>query len=268
MNKVAQASTLRASRRASWKLALPLLLATCASSLGAPPLEEVVEKTYAFTSEAMLSVRNTDGTVSIYGSEKAELKIVARKKAYSQARLDGIAINVAINGDSVVIDTIYPPKPKGWSFADRSGTVDYTIIVPQTCTLSQVEVGDGEIIIQGMHGPALNASLTNGRILMQDCFSLAHLQIENGGIDVLHGWWEEKPFSLLAEIRNGDVGLVLPKTAAATIDAATMSGWVRNGFGEKDAQDAGKKLNVTVGTEPSAELKLRSGSGNIRIQKN
>lgn len=247
---------------------LALLLASRMQTFAAPPLQDTVERTEPISADANVSVRNTDGTVSIYGSDKAELKIVARKKAYSKARLDGIEINVEIHGDSVVIDTIYPPKATSWSFADRSGTVDYMIVVPQTCAISQIEVGDGAIVVQGMRGPTLTARLTNGRIRTQDCFSTTHLQVENGGMEVVHGWWEEKPFSLLAEIRNGDIALVLPKISAARVDAATVAGWVRNGFAEKEAQDSGKALKTDIGEQPTAEFTLRSGSGNIRIQKN
>ena len=151
-----------------------LLLLSCGLATSAP-LQEKFEKTYPLAPNATITVRNTDGTIYIYGSEVNELKIFARKKAYSKERLDGISINVSINGDQVGIDTIYPPGPKGLSLKDRSGTVDYIIIVPETSSLSQVELTNGEIIVDGLRGPAVNARLTNGIILAGNCFSAVHL---------------------------------------------------------------------------------------------
>src|ERR1700712_1489215 len=96
------------------------LLASCVSMFGAPPLSEVFEKTYPVPANAEVSVRNTDGTIYVYGSDVNELKILARKKAYSKERLDGIAIKVSIEGEKVNIDTLYPLGPKGLSVKDRS----------------------------------------------------------------------------------------------------------------------------------------------------
>ncbi len=85
------------------------------------PLQEKFEQTYPLSPAAAITIRNTDGTIYVYGSEVNELKVFARKKAYSKERLDGISIKVSIDGDKASIDTIYPPGPKGLSLQDRSG---------------------------------------------------------------------------------------------------------------------------------------------------
>src|SRR6478735_1573207 len=112
---------------------LSFLLVVSGGIAAGAPLLEIVQKTFPLSPNTAISIRNTDGTIYIYGSEVPELKVYARKKAYSKERLDGIAINVSIDGDRASIDTAYPPKPDGLSLKDRSGTVDYVILVPETC---------------------------------------------------------------------------------------------------------------------------------------
>ncbi len=92
-------------------------------------VEETVTQSYPVDPTARLSFRNTDGSVRIYGADVAEIKLQAVKTAYSRERLDKIVINVAAQPASVSIDTLYPPKPK-LGLDDRSGTVDYILIVP------------------------------------------------------------------------------------------------------------------------------------------
>src|SRR3954465_6367354 len=83
------------------------------TALLAAPLTEKIEQTYALPADAEVIVRNTDGTIYLYGAEEDELRIVARKKAYSQERLDAISVQVSIDGNKAVIDTKYPPRRAG-----------------------------------------------------------------------------------------------------------------------------------------------------------
>src|SRR3954469_9982264 len=126
------------------------VLAWWSGAVWSAPLMEKFEQTYPVPADAEITVRNTDGTIYIYASEENELKIVARTKAYSRERLDAISVQVSIQGSKATIDTKFPPRPKGLSLHDRSGTVDYVIVVPQRCTLAQVELTTGEILVEGL----------------------------------------------------------------------------------------------------------------------
>ena len=231
------------------------------------PLQEKFEQSYPLSPTAAITIRNTDGTIYVYGSEVNELKVFARKKAYSKERLDGISIKVSIDGDKVSIDTIYPPGPRGLSLKDRSGTVDYVIVVPQTCSLPQVELGSGEIIVDGLRGPAVNARLTNGIIWAQNCFSAVHLTASEGKIAVEYDWWETGMVSLLAELAHGEVSVLLPPDPAVRLDAASVSGRITNQFGQEHGQSDGRTLRTTIGAEDGAEFKIRTNSGNIKIER-
>jgi outer membrane lipoprotein SlyB len=236
-------------------------------SVSGAPLMEKVEQKYALPPNAEITVRNTDGTIYLYGAEEDELKIVARKKAYSKERLDAISVQVSIEGNKATVDTKYPPRPEGLGLSDRSGTVDYVIVVPEHCTLSQVELTTGEIIVDGLRGPAVNARLTTGRLLTQNCFTALNLSVIEGRIAVTYLWWLDEPVSLFAEIKQGDVRLALPDAPAVRLDAVSMHGHVANAFGEERGQNTGSALQTTIGADNGGEFKIRVDDGNIKIEK-
>ncbi|MDQ6623082.1 MAG: DUF4097 domain-containing protein [Verrucomicrobiota bacterium] len=244
------------------------LALTSTVAQAAPALEEIVRHDYPVTPRVALSMTLPDGTVHIYGSPKNEIQMTAIKKAYTQRRLDGMKINVNISGDNASIETQILPKPQGLSLADRSGTVDYTLIVPQTCTLAGLEVENGEVIVEGLRGDAVNIRLTSGRITAKNCFSPTQITLGNGAMDLLYYWWEERPFSLLAETKNGDIRFAVPKNSSLRLDASTASGWVRNQFTKDETKPDGdgRSLQWTMGDAPTGQARLRAGRGNIRIE--
>src|ERR1700732_1050808 len=169
---------------------LPLcaLLSGCGESVE-QPLEQVSEKSYAVDRDTNFNIKNGDGSIRIYGSDKPEMKVQAIKKAYSGERLNKIAINISVRPRSVSIETHFPPK-QTWGFSDRSGTVDYIIVVPKTAKISHLELANGEVLIDSMGGEDVHANLTNGRLFAHNCFGDLHLAVISGGLDLIYVWGE------------------------------------------------------------------------------
>src|SRR5436309_15797631 len=148
------------------KIALTVLSAFAgalfANSIGAGEvLEDVVERRFPLDPAGTFSLRAIDGTVEIFGTDSREVKIVATKKAFSPERLNAIAIRVDARPDAVTVETTPPPTPSH-HFSDRSGTVEYTINLPQTARIARVELPHGELVIDGISGHSLTASLRHG----------------------------------------------------------------------------------------------------------
>ena len=230
-------------------------------------LEEITEESYDLSATGTLTIRNQDGRIYLYGSDGSELKVKVIRKAFSQERLDELKVNVSIDGDNAVIETAFPAKPEGWSTSDRSGTVEYLINVPQHCTIRKAELANGEIMIDGMRGPSVEAQVGNGRIHARNCFTSARFTLERGGMEIFYGWWERRAFSLTAEIATGNVRVLIPSDANARIDATTVNGNLQSRFA-KPGENLGRALDVTLGDEgANAELVLRATNGNVRIDK-
>lgn len=249
------------------KVALAAMLFSAAKVWAGAPLEALFEKTLPLAADAEVRIRNTDGEIYVYGSEVNELKVYARKRSYSKARLEAIEVRVSIEGDKATIDTIYPPTPNGLSLRDRSGTVDYTILLPQNATIPQIELVNGEILLSGLRGPAVHVRLTNGIIYAFDCFTALQLRAKQGGIDISYNWWETGDLSLDAELEQGKVRVALPPDPSVQLEVHSQSGQISNAFGQELGQGGGQNLRTTIGADGGAEFQIRTESAGVRIER-
>src|SRR5712664_2966237 len=120
--------------KAVWFASLSIVFCSLASCRPAVDrtLEEMIDHSYPVEPTATLSVTNRDGSIRVYaaGNETRDVRVEAIKKAYSAERLKAISVQVSAQPNSISIETIFPPD-SGAGFSDRSGTVDYVIVVPQ-----------------------------------------------------------------------------------------------------------------------------------------
>ncbi len=243
---------------------LYVLLSGCGKSIE-QPLEQTTEKIYAVDPAVNFSIRNRDGSIRIYGSDKPEVRVQAIKKAYSADRLNKIAVDISVQPDSVSIETNFPPMPR-WGLSDRSGTVDYTIIIPQTSNITRVELINGEVSIDGIRGGKVNASLTNGRLYEHNCFGNLRLMVNSGGLDLGYDWWEERSFSVDAKIAQGNARAFIPGDASFHLIAESLNGKVASDFtDQKQRNGQVTKIDTFIGATLGPEVKIRATEGNIRI---
>jgi len=247
-------------------LAVLLPAVTGCGSATERTLEEVFEQVYAIEPTANVTVTNDDGAVFIYGSNINEMRVEAIKKAYTRERLKQIAVNVSVQEGSVSIETSIPKKQK-WGFSDRSGTVDYTIIVPATANLSRLQLGDGEVLVDGMRGKTVRAKLRNGRVFAHNCFSNVEFTLDRGTLALAYEWWEPEKFSIQANIGLGNAWALLPSNAAFHLVAETGDGTIENDF-EKPADRRTEEITKTdtlVHGGDKAVLRIHAMAGNIKI---
>ena len=255
------------------KIALTVLSAFAgalfANSIGAGEvLEDVVERRFPLDPSGTFSLRAIDGTVEIFGSDSREVKIVATKKAFSLERLNAIVIRVDARPDAVNIETTPPPTPRH-RFSDRSGTVEYTINIPQTARITRVELPNGELVIDGMRGASIAACLGRGQLAIHNCFCDQTIHVNQGGLNVFFDWVEERPITIEAEMDDGNVLARLPTEATFQLHAVTKQGHVSSDFSSMEARKRGdvSEINEEIGDAPATKLKLRAADGNIHISE-
>jgi DUF4097 and DUF4098 domain-containing protein YvlB len=241
-----------------------LLLSGCGGV--SEPLEQTVEQTHRIAPNARVEISNQDGSIEVYGSNRPELYVEATKKAYTNRRLARLGVNIAAQPDSVSITTTFP-SDKGWSLSDRSGTVDYVVVVPATAIISRLELKNGEIYVSGMTGPDIHATVGSGRLFGRNCFSNMHFQVGTGVLGLTYDWWERKKFSVAATIRNGKASVTMPGEASFRLVAESPNGRIANDFAEQRQRNesVSRKTNMTAGEAPPADIRLRAENGNIRI---
>ena len=238
------------------------------SALAVEPLEEIVEQKYTVEANATLSVTNTDGSIRVYGAEAPEISIQAIKKAYTRDRLQAIVVDVRATSNSVAITTSFPPRKNALS--DRSGTVDYIIVVPQTARITELKLVSGEVLVEGLRpGGSATAHLVNGWLAGHNCFADLNLTLENGRLDVAFDWWENHQFTVKAVSTRGNLRALLPSDASLSLSATAIQGRVANGFETKKAgpADVVHSVATVIGAEAAAAISLEAARGNIRIEK-
>jgi hypothetical protein len=231
-------------------------------------LEETFEQLYTVDPNANITIQNGDGAVLVYGSNTREMQVHAVKKAYRRSRLTQIAIDVSTKPGSVSITTKFPPRSK-WGLFDRSGTVDYTVVVPATANILGLDLDAGEILVDGMRGQTTRARLGEGRMFARNCFTNSHLAIRRGNLILSYDWWEENNFSADANIAHGNAWAYLPGDAAFHLLVKAVHGEIFNDFesraGAKPTAAKGTKIDALVNGGGEATIKFRVSEGDIKI---
>jgi hypothetical protein len=242
------------------------LLTACKGGID-QTLEQTIEESHKLAPNGTLSIRNEDGSIHLYGSDAPEVELRATKRAYSAERLNGIKIQASAHAGSVSIETIFPPKRK-WSLSDRSGTIDYEVIVPQNATVKNLQLVNGEISIEGLRGGSAKARLVNGWLSARNCFANLDYKATSGAIDIYYNWWERKTFLVKATIANGEARVLVPGDASFRIAAETLGGRVMSNLLGQDQNSYGgrKKLEASVGSDRGPTFQIGARNGNIRIE--
>lgn len=246
---------------------LAFSLAGCGSGNGRL-LEESFEQLYTVEPNANITIQNGDGAVLVYGSNTSEMQVHAVKRAYRRSRLTQIAIDVSTKPGSVSITTKFPPRPK-WGLFDRSGTVDYTVVVPATANILGLDLDAGEVLVDGMRGQTTRARLGEGRMFARNCFTNLDLAIRRGNLILSYDWWEKSTFAAEANLAQGNAWAYVPVGGAFHVLANAVHGEIFNDFEThavaESAAARGMKVDALVNGGGEATIKFRVTEGNIKI---
>ncbi|HET9418673.1 MAG TPA: hypothetical protein VFO30_04975, partial [Chthoniobacterales bacterium] len=194
-----------------------ILLGACSGGIK-QPIEQASDVSYVVDPSVNFSVTSQHGTICIYGSDSPELRVHTVKKAYSVARLEKLDQKIVVRADAVSIRTEFPP-PRTWGWADRSGTVDYSIVLPQTATITRLELENGEVMVEGIREGAVHARLGSGLMFVRNCFSDTDVAVTTGNLTLSYDWWEQIAFTATATVRKGNVWMFIPGEAAFHLSA-------------------------------------------------
>jgi len=252
----------------SWpKIAALLMLLNGCGSGNNRVLEEVSEKVYAVEPGADISVHNYDGAVLVYGSNVNEVRVRSLKRAYSHERLDQIAVDVSAKPGAVSITAKAPPRSK-WAFSDHSGTVDCTVVVPATASISALDLNAGEVLVDSMRG-AVHARLNDGRIFARNCFANLDLTVKRGTLALSYEWWQKEKFSAQATVIQGNAWVWLPSEATFHLLARAAHGKIANDFNNlpisEHSSGSEMKIDQIINGGGSATINVQVEKGDVKI---
>ncbi len=255
-------NALATSRFRAW-LCLRALLFVSGSVLADDPLRKETEQFFPLTRDGAITLENGGGSFHIFGWYEPRVRLVALRSAYTAARLEQIRVETKAEPAALDVRTIIPEV--SGLFADRSGTVDYTINVPENAHL-KLKLGTGEISLQGLRGGRAEIELTNGRVFVVNCFAQVRARSVNGAMDLFFDWWENAPATFDFALQHGRIGARLPANAQFHVDAQTAHGRIGNGFNlMPKTSGAGQTLEGANAPAAPFAFHFRTGAGNISI---
>ena len=221
--------------------------------------------TYPLKADGRISLDNVNGDVTIEAWDRDEVSIEAVKKGRSQEALDDAEIDIDAREDSIHIETRYPDRRRGWG-RHEAASVDYTLYVPRTAELDEIELVNGSLTLRGIAGDVA-ASLVNGEVEARDLTGNAEISTVNGELEIALAELDAGRMVDLSSV-NGSVRLGVPAGAGAEVEASTVHGDIRNDFGlEVDRTGfVGKSLDGTVGGG-GARVRLSNVNGSIDIRR-
>src|SRR5689334_21191634 len=242
-----------------------------AESMGGEPGEQVTEEfhqTYQLSATGRVSLANINGGVKIKVWDRAAVQVDAIKKAYRRERLEEAKIEVNATEENIRIKTEYPYENQTFRSDNRRydnpATVEYSLTIPRKAVLETIELINGSIDIDGVEGN-VKATSINGEVRARGLLSEVRLSTINGSLTATFTQLDEtKPISLGSV--NGNVTLVIPSNANASIRAGTVHGGITNDFGLKikHGEWVGHSMDGQLGTG-GPRIKLANVNGGIKV---
>jgi len=220
---------------------------------------------YTLSDGGSFSISNVNGSITVTGGSGDSVEIIAIKKADNQKELDEIEIVISESGNEISVETELGESNGWFSHHNKSGQVNYEIIVPAGTNLDSVETVNGDVDISGISGKVVAESV-NGDLEISDLAGDVRLATVNGSIEAEFSRLEGQQ-SVKAETVNGRVTMILPKNADVEISADTLNGGINaRDFGlETDKGFVGSDLNGKIGSG-SARMNIDTVNGSIKIK--
>ncbi|HQF38626.1 MAG TPA: hypothetical protein PK322_05855, partial [Opitutaceae bacterium] len=193
-------------------------------------------------------VENVNGPITIETWDKPEVRLEAVKSAGSQADLDALELRIDSSERRFSVKTVYLDKDGSWlKKFTNTGEVRYTLTVPHTATLRQLETVNGGITVANAHG-RVTAKTVNGRVEARGLRHEVELSAVNGAVLAEFDAVADKQDIVLNGV-NGLVELRLPAGAGAQLEASTVNGAIENDFGLAATTRGwvGRTLEGTIG---------------------
>ncbi len=237
---------------------------TLSSGEGAEPLRAESDQSFALPLNGTLILENLDGAIHVYGWNFPKVRVGALCKAYTAHRVREIGYHAEVQATSLHIRTSIP-SVSGF-LADRSGTVEYSLSVPEAARL-RLKQNDGEIILEGLRGGQAEIEFRNGRVTALNCYAEIRARAAQGVMEVFFEWWEDLPATFAYVLGHGRMVARLPSAARFRVMAETGHGSIHHQFPlpAPAPKGAGQVLEGATASPAPISLRLRTGSGNINL---
>ncbi len=238
---------------------LAMLALSLAAIQPATAAERVWEKRFELPPGGYVSVVNVQGSVLVEGWDRSEVEAsVAMRSATPTDQIDDVQVAVEARPGGVVFHTLYP------SGLDNPIRVDYRLRVPRQVRLDELSTLDGDIVVHDIEG-SMKARSLHGDIQGIDVAGAITANALTGNILVSIRSIANRPAPVQLATINGNVDLLLPSRANASLELSTVAGNILGDYAFQVSDVPGDSTRrAKVGTG-GPRVVLHTVRGNISV---
>ncbi|MGI9036131.1 MAG: DUF4097 family beta strand repeat-containing protein [Pyrinomonadaceae bacterium] len=225
---------------------------------------ERFEQTYPLSANGKVSVSNVNGSITIEGWDRPEVKLAYVKTADTKEHLSDAQVKIDAQKDSLDVETEYNSS---WNRGNKNVRVEFRLMVPRAAALSEIQTVNGSINISNTTNLA-KISAVNGEVKALNLRGAAELSTVNGTVTADFEQLDNTS-RISLETVNGRAFLTLPSDANATVRAETTNGKITDDFGLPVRQakyGGGSSLYGKIGTG-DVKIKLESVNGELSVRR-
>ena len=224
---------------------------------------ETVAKSFPLAADGVIHLDNVNGDIDITAWDKAEVSVVAEKRAKTDEDLHKVTIEFASSPGKLAVHTKYAKG--GWFHSNVNASVRYRLMVPAGVRLQKIDTVNSDITVSGVQC-AVNLDTVNGNITARGLTGDARLDSVNGSL--------QAEFASLEKVRevkfdsvNGRAELTLPKGASAGLRADSVNGRVTVDQPIKLGKAGRHSLTGDIGSGSGPRIVLDTVNGGIAIRE-
>ena len=240
-------------------------LLSCLSLQVSAQVDEEIEKIFPVTSQTDFSLSNINGVVTINSWSESKIKVLVNISAKNQVSRDDVTINMTHHEQKLMVSSDY--EEHNYNQNKQGAKVDYQVWLPADSNLFDIELINGNLIIQDISGE-VEAQVVNGSIKVSGLSGNSQISSVNGNVNVIYDFNATNVGNIEVKTVNGSIKLYLPESINAAITADTLQGSISNEFGLEVKKNSffGRNLRGKIGDGDNL-VNLDSVNGSINVLK-
>src|ERR1035437_1396313 len=227
---------------------------------------ERFDQTYPLNADGKVSVSNVNGSIIVEAWDRNEIKLEYIKIADGPDALAAVNVKIDARPDAfkTEVDLDNWKTQKGVGRINGKMQVNYHLMVPRGAVLNSIETVNGTINVSNFVN-STKVSAVNGTVNATNLQGTANLSTVNGSVNADFDRLDSTSQIQLSTV-NGNVKLLIPSDASATINADSINGKITNDWGlpVKRGKYVGNDLFGKIGGG-DARIKLDSVNGSLTL---
>lgn len=228
--------------------------------------KEIISKEQILTPNSTFRIENTKGNITIKTWEQNKLVVEAVKKGSPEA-IEATEILTQYTENGATVKTVAHDS-------QHTCSIDYTILIPKTTTISLAHTDLGNITVKNITTPS-KVQTYKGSIVCHNLTNSIHANTRSGNIRI-HAKKLDKKHKVLAVSGRGNIKFELPPKTPASLYAKAQKGRVTSDhpvtlaqrpmqISKKTMASLQRDVQGRIGKTDGVTIKLHTSSGNVKL---